>query len=232
VFLEPRRDHVLSDATPAEGNTSLHQPTLLLCGYFGFEAATLSPLLEILPSLSIIRAEELRRHRWLRSTLEQLSREYRSQQPGSALAVDRLTEIVFFELIRINFGRHEQAKFVAALRDRRISKALQKLHEKPQGPWTLEKLASEIGLSRPAFAQRFKELVGQSMFEYLTMLRMERAKELLRHSGLPLFDIAERVGYTSDLTLTKTFRKLVGETPTRFRKRHHSGRGEGDDMTA
>ena len=66
--------------------------------------------------------------------------------------------------------------------------------------------------------RRFKELVGQPMFEYLTRLRIQRARELLRETILPLYEVASRVGYESDLAFTKTFKKHVGTTPTRFRK--------------
>lgn len=56
------------------------------------------------------------------------------------------------------------------------------------------------------------------MFEYLTMLRVQRSKELLRGSSLPVYEIANRVGYESDLAFTKTFKKYAGTTPTRYRK--------------
>ena len=73
-------------------------------------------------------------------------------------------------------------------------------------------------MSRSAFAKRFKELVSQPMFEYLTMLRVQRAKELLQETKLPLYEVASRVGYESDLAFTKTFKKHTGTTPTRYRK--------------
>jgi len=73
-------------------------------------------------------------------------------------------------------------------------------------------------MSRAAFAKRFKGLVGQPMFEYLTALRIQRAKELLADTKLPLYEVANRVGYESDLAFTKTFKKHAGTTPTRYRK--------------
>ena len=174
--------------------------------------------MDVFPSLTIIREEELLKHRWLKSTLDQLSAEYLSQQPGAELAVNKLTEVVLIELIRINFGRGEQNRFVLALSDKRIAKALQHLHKDPDVAWTLDKMAEEIGMSRAAFAKRFKELVGQPMFEYLTKLRVQRARQLLQDTKLPIIEVASRVGYESDLAFTKTFKKHVGSTPTRYRK--------------
>ncbi len=218
VFIEPGQDHVLASQPPGKDPPSAETQTLLLCGYCEFVQETLTPLLDVFPSLTIVRDEELLKHPWLKSTLDQLSGEYLSQKPGSELVVDKLTEVVLVELIRINFGRGEQGQFIAALSDKRIAKALQHLHNNPQITWTLEKMAKRVGMSRAAFTKRFKELVGKPMFEYLTMLRIQRAQELLRESNLPLYEVAGRVGYESDLAFTKTFKKHTGTTPTRYRK--------------
>lgn len=217
VFIEPGRDHVLA-SQPLGQEPPGEASTLLLCGYCEFTRETATPLLDIFPSLTIVREEELLTHPWLKSTLDQLSAEYLFQQPGAELVVNKLTEIVLVELIRINFGRDEQGRFVQALSDKRIGKALQQLHNKSGTAWTLEKMAEEVSMSRAAFAKRFKTLVGQPMFEYLTVLRVQRAKELLQETKLPLYEISSRVGYESDLAFTKTFKKHTGTTPTRYRK--------------
>ncbi|MFQ6006459.1 MAG: cupin domain-containing protein [Woeseia sp.] len=218
VFIEPGRDPVRASEPEGQAPPAAGTGTLLLCGYCDFAEDTLTPLLEVFPSLTIVREEEFLKHPWLRSTLDQLSTEYLAQQPGSELVVNKLTEIVLVELIRINFGRGEQGRFMAALSDKRIARALQQLHNNPHTAWTLDKLAQRIGMSRAAFAKRFRKLVGHPMFEYLTMLRIQRGKELLRESTLPLYEVASRVGYESDLAFAKTFKKHTGTTPTRYRK--------------
>ncbi|MDH3419326.1 MAG: AraC family transcriptional regulator [Gammaproteobacteria bacterium] len=216
IFVEAGRKHTLSDSA-RDGTRSTPQ-TILLCGYCSLDAPARHPLLEALRSLTIVRAEELERHAWLKSTLEQLSNEYETATPGSEVVVDRLTEVLLVELIRINFGRSETAGFIRALYDKPIAKTLALMHDKPEENWTLETLASEAAMSRSAYAARFKELVGQTMFEYLTAVRMQRAQGLLRESGLSLPKIAERVGYTSRLAFSKAFKRLTGTTPSRYRR--------------
>lgn len=218
VFIEPGQDHDLASQPAGKSPPPVGTRTLLLCGYCDFTQETGTPLLDVFPNLTIVREEELLIHPWLKSTLDQLSSEYLSQQPGAELVVNKLTEVVLIELIRINFGRGEQSRFILALSDKRIAKALHHLHDSPQNNWTLEKMGKEIGMSRAAFAKRFKELVGQPMFEYLTLLRIQRAKELLQGTGLPLYEVASQVGYESDLAFAKTFKKRIGITPTRYRK--------------
>ena len=223
VFVEPGRDHKLFSDRPGAAPGPAGETTLLLCGYCEFSQDYRTPLQDVFPSLTIVREEEFLKHPWLRGTLDQLSSEYLSQAPGAELIVDKLTEIVLVELIRIDFGREGKSPFIKALNDRQISKALQQLHNNPHVHWTIESLAEKIGMSRAAFAKRFRELVGFPVFEYLTRLRVQRAQALLRETALPLYEIANRVGYDSDLAFTKTFKKHTGLTPTRYRKAAPAG---------
>ena len=218
VYVEAGIDHTLSSDEPGEKGQRAQTSTLLLCGYCEFETPVTHPLLESLPAIIIVTAEELLQHSWLKTTLDQLSAEYMSQQPGSKVVVDKLTEILLVELIRINFGRSDQSGFIGALYDRQISGALELMHAEPGESWTLDKLAGRIAMSRAAFAKRFKERVGQTMFEYLTALRMRHARDLLRDSELRVYEIANQVGYESDLAFAKAFKRLLGVTPAMYRK--------------
>jgi len=220
IFLGPGIDHILSSEPPQGDRLIQSDNTLLLCGYCSFEEDTLTPLKDIFPEITIVREEELHKHPWLKGTFDQLSAEYMAQNPGTEIIVNKLTEVVLVELIRINFGRQEQNSFLKALNDKRISKSLQLIHSSPQNPWTIELLANQIGMSRAAFAKRFRELVGQPMFAYLSQLRIQKAKELLRNTKLPVDDIAFNIGYKSERAFTKTFGKYVGLTPKQYRKTH------------
>lgn len=219
VFLGPGIDHVLTSNLPHEALQVDQPATLLLCGYCKFFDDTATPLLDVFPEFTIVRRKELARQPWLRGTFEQLSSEYLERGPGAELIVNRLTEVVLIELIRINFGSDESGSFLRALNDKPVSNALHFIHNQPEKAWTLENLSGQVGLSRAAFARRFKALVGQPMFEYLTNLRMQRARELLRDTGMPVYEIANRAGYESDLAFTRTFKKHTGKTPRQYRLR-------------
>ncbi|HAS8441025.1 TPA: AraC family transcriptional regulator [Vibrio vulnificus] len=218
IFIGPGIDHVLTSEQPIGESAATSDSTLLLCGYCSFDDDTLTPLKSIFPQRTIVREEELHQHPWLKSTFDQLSAEYMAQNPGTELIVNKLTEVVLIELIRINFGRQEKNSFLMALDDKRISKALELIHRSPEESWTIERLASQVGMSRAAFAKQFKDLVGETMFAYLSQLRIQRAKEMLRNTKLPVDDIALKIGYESERAFTKTFGKYVGMTPKQYRK--------------
>jgi len=217
IFLGPGIDHLLGSEPPGETGQGSAASTLLLCGYFDFLADTPTPLLDVIPNLTIVRNDELALHPFLKGTIDQLGSEYMARGPGSELIVNKLTEVVLVELIRINFCREEGSPFLKALHDKSVSKALQYLHEHPEKSWTIQDLAEAVGSSRAAFAKRFRGLVGETVFQYLTSLRMQRAKQLLLDTALPVYEIAQKAGYESELAFTKTFKKQTGKTPRQFR---------------
>jgi len=218
IFLGPGVDHILTSEPPKAQMAISGEATLLLCGSCSFEHDTLSPLSEMFEQVAIVREGELNKHTWLKSTFDQLSSEYMAQNIGNEIIVNKLTEVVLVELIRINFGRQQQNSFLHALRDKRIGKALELIHDSPETQWTIDSLASGIGMSRAAFAKKFTALVGQTVFTYLSNLRIQKAKEMIVTTNLFIDDIALNVGYESERAFTKTFSKYVGMTPKQFRK--------------
>src|SRR6266849_884287 len=96
--------------------------------------------------------------------------------------------------------------------------ALKTMHERVENPWTVETLAAAAGMSRSAFALRFKELVGETPLEYLTNWRMHKATGLLQEDDKKLFEIAKSVGYDSDAAFSKAFKRVLGVAPREYRR--------------
>ena len=211
VFIAPHTDHrVFSDG--------LNDPkVLLLCGYCRFDAVENDVLLRALPHYVFIQRDEMEQWPWLMRTLEHLSAEFMSGAPGSDLTVDKLTEVLLVQLLRVDFGRSRDLGIVAALQDKRLGRALTAIHRHPGQGWTIENTAVEASMSRSGFARKFKKLLGTNFFDYLTRLRMRDARELLTTSNLSVALIGETVGYQSDQSFIKAFKKLHGETPRAYR---------------
>ncbi len=79
-------------------------------------------------------------------------------------------------------------------------------------------LATMSGLSERNFHRRFKRAAGQTPHQYLLQIRVDNARELLRHSNLPVEDIAAQVGYGDTSYFCKLFRKHSGQTPAEYRR--------------
>ncbi len=225
VFVGAGVEHSLTSHKVGDTNSSNQDtpPTLLLCGYCGLSLEGESPLHALFPRVSILRQAEIEQKTWVKASLDQIASEYLSAKPGAMVVVQRLTEVLVVELIRENFGQQQAHGFVRALTDKQLSRALHLLHANPERSWTLASLAENIGMSRATFARRFKALVGQPMFDYLTQLRLQRAKDQLSNTNLPLYQVAENVGYESEASFTKTFKRHVGKTPTAYRRQQKTG---------
>jgi AraC-like DNA-binding protein len=74
-------------------------------------------------------------------------------------------------------------------------------------------------MSRSAFAVRFKELLGQTPLEYVTEWRMQKAMQLLQQRDKKLTDVARSVGYESDASFSKAFKRVVRANPGEYLRR-------------
>jgi AraC family transcriptional regulator len=83
---------------------------------------------------------------------------------------------------------------------------------------TISDLASAAGLSPFHFIRAFKRSVGISPYQYVLSERISRARELLLKRDLAIADVALAVGFHDATQLNRAFRKLVGVTPTAFRR--------------
>jgi len=83
---------------------------------------------------------------------------------------------------------------------------------------SLQALASESGYSRVHFIRMFKAATGYSPHNYLLNLKLERARELLKNPSMSLIDIALDCGFSSHSHLSRLFHKIVGVTPSAYRR--------------
>jgi transcriptional regulator GlxA family with amidase domain len=102
--------------------------------------------------------------------------------------------------------------------DPQIVTVLRLIQDEPHHPWTAGELAARAAMSRSAFTDRFRMLTGESPMRYVARYRLARAADLLRTSHATLLDIAWQTGYSSDVALSKAFRRQFGLPPGLFRK--------------
>ena len=134
----------------------------------------------------------------------------------------KLSEVMVVETLRRYMAQlpAEHTGWLAGLRDRAVGQCLALMHAKPAHPWTVDAMAREVGASRSVLAERFTHFVGQSPMQYLVRWRMALATNYLRRSALSVARIAEEVGYESDATFSRAFRREFGEPPATWRRRN------------
>ncbi|HLY62353.1 MAG TPA: AraC family transcriptional regulator [Terriglobia bacterium] len=195
-------------------------PTTIVSGWFRFDPMSAKPLARLLPSLILVRADQAQSLA-LNTTLNMLTSEMAELAPGSELIVNRLADVLFIQCLRAYIAsRPEPCKsgWLRAVFDPQVGVALKSMHEKVEDPWTVESLAAASGMSRSAFAVRFKELVGETPLEYLTGWRIHKAGALLQKGDKKLFEVAKSVGYNSDAAFSKAFKRVFGVAPRAYRQ--------------
>jgi len=229
--------HLDMDALPAErvlsgirhDNNPFYDPdaapetcavqNTLMCGAFKYDSSIEHPFIRDLPCFIHIRAKDTPELDWLRSLVTVVSVESRESKPGSEVIVDRLTEVLFIQLLRVYMQSHpHKAGYLLALNDAKIGKALNLIHANQTADLNVDQLASSVALSRSAFSERFARLVGEAPKTYLQRWRFEKAKKALRFGDSGLLEIALNSGYSSEAAFSKAFKQHVGQSPGSYRK--------------
>src|SRR3984957_854954 len=171
-------------------------PPTIVCGSLSFDRASLKPITQLLPSFILIKAEQARTLA-LHNTMQALASEMAEQTPGSEVVATRLAEVLFIQALRAHIASAPERNkgWLRAIFDPQMGTALSAIHDRVNTPWTVESLAEAAGMSRSAFAARFKELLGQTPLEYVTEWRMQKAMQLLQQRDKKLIDVARSVGY-------------------------------------
>lgn len=203
------------------GGPETQAPTSLICGHFEYADEILNPLLRQLPPAIVLRQSLIGNVDWLEDGLAFLSREIDADRPGRDALVQRISEILLIQVLR-QYLEHapEGATPFGALKDPRLSRALECIHHQPEKRWTVASLAEEAGMSRTAFATRFQHLMGLTPLEYLTDWRLRRATKLLRESQDPVRLVAYQCGYESEAAFARAFKKRFEVSPGEYRKRN------------
>jgi AraC-like DNA-binding protein len=193
-------------------------PTTIIAGLIHFGAASLRFVTQLLPELVLIRSEQAS-DAGLDAIFQLLATEMTNRSPASELVSTRLAEVLFIQALRAQTSNSLHASnpgWLRAIFDPKIGAALHGFHAAVDRPWTVKSLASAAGMSRSAFALRFKQLLGQSPLEYVTEWRMQKAIQLLGDANRKLADIAQQIGYDSDAAFNKAFKRVVGNTPREY----------------
>lgn len=183
------------------------------CARLVFEGGAINPLARSLPPLVALPLAQVP---GMDMALQLLLSETNQVRCGQRLLVDRLFEVVVIQLLRWLLDHPQDAGIrpglVNGMSDARLARALVAMHDAPGDAWTLERMAEQAGMSRTAFANTFRDLVGQTPADYLTGWRVALAQNGLR-DGRSIKVLAEELGYANPSALSRAFAGKVGVSP-------------------
>ncbi|MEB0076116.1 AraC family transcriptional regulator [Pseudomonas sp. CCI3.2] len=191
----------------------------LVCGFFHFQSGLSTLIINALPDLIILRADDPSSSA-ARSLFALILEECQRLPAPSSTFLERLSHLLFLYVLRHQVvGNADLGGLVALARHPTFAQLLTQLIDHPEHGWTLESMAASVKLSRSAFFKRFNEMTGQSPGQVLLVLRMRHACQLLKTNNT-VEQASVAVGYQSISAFTRAFNKVVGVQPGAYRKQH------------
>ena len=200
--------------------------TRLICGYLTCDKELSRVFLAGLPPIVKLNIRADSSGQWLEDTFRYSVDHAEAAGPGSAAVIAKLSEVLFVEALRRYIAQlpKTQTGWLAGTRDVEVGKALALLHRQPAHPWTIATLANEVGVSRSVLAERFRHYLSDTPIGYLTRWRLQLAAQLLTSTSKGVAEVAGDVGYESEPSFNRAFKREFGVPPARYRSQAQSVR--------
>jgi AraC-like DNA-binding protein len=194
--------------------------TRFVCGFMACEPRLSEVFLSGLPKILKVHVADGPSGQWIKDSILFSVGGVNGSLAGSGLVLAKLSEVLFVETLRLYISAlpPDQLGWLAGARDPVIGKALALLHKDPAHPWSIPDLARSIGLSRTRFVGRFRHFLGKSPMAYLAEWRLKLAAEILQSTEDSVAAIAAAVGYGSEASFNRAFRREFDCPPARFRR--------------
>ena len=192
----------------------------LICGWLAAEQNVINPLINSLPNLLKVNIRQHESGQWLENSIKHTVDSASSVRAGSATMTKKLAEILFLETLRFYMEGlpEDQMSWLAGMKDKHVGKVLALIHAQPAKQWTVESLAQEVFVSRSVLAEKFKNFIGTPPMKYLARWRLAIAASLLKEGSKSIALIIEEIGYESETSFSRAFKKEFGAPPNHWRK--------------
>ncbi|HQX07475.1 MAG TPA: AraC family transcriptional regulator [Zoogloea sp.] len=194
----------------------------LACGFFQFRGLLGELLRGAFPGYVLIRAGSGALHA-VAPLFDLILAEAARDEAGASPLIERLTELLFFYVIRDVALRNDVASgLLAVARRPEFATLLDDLLRAPGKPWSIDDMARVACMSRASFCRHFVEASGQPPARFLLQVCMKIAARRLQ-CGDSVLRAAEHVGYNSQAAFTRAFKKVIGEQPGAFQRARRPG---------
>lgn len=200
--------------------------TKFICGYMSCDPQLSRVFLSGLPRLLKVNIRDDASGQWLEQSIRHTVDHTDLSIPGAAAILSKFSEVLFSETLRryIALLPQEETGWLSGIRDADVGTALALLHRKPAHPWTVATLAQEVGVSRSVLAERFRRYLSEAPMSYLTRWRLQLGAQLLSATNRGVAQIASEVGYESESSFNRAFKREFSLPPARFRSQSKSTR--------
>lgn len=226
----------LTDASAGSSavEPTVNEPTTILYGQFDLSELNQNPLDIGLPDVIHMNQQREPSLSLCLPMLAMIQSARRDRPSGWSVVVRRLSELILLQTVAVELTRRvsESAeshsgvyRMMRAATDSVVGPVLRVMVDKPEAPWTVPQMARMAKVSKSAFSDRFRRLVGLPPLQYLTEIRMGKSRRLLRDSDVEIGEIAYLVGYESPSSFSNVFKRWHGMSPIEYRRSMFNQRG-------
>jgi AraC-like DNA-binding protein len=200
------------------------EATSFVCGYMECNRELSKTFLDGLPAVCKVNIRNDLAGQWLENSIKFAAAEAGANRAGSEAVLARLSEALFVETLRRYMAElpAQQTGWLAGARDPKVGAALAHMHRAPEYRWTIANLAQEVGVSRSALAERFRQFLGEPPMTYLARWRLQLGAQTLTTTSYSVARISGEVGYESEPAFNRAFKREFGVPPARFRMQTRS----------
>jgi AraC-like DNA-binding protein len=203
----PPVHHIVAGESPAE--------MVVGCGTLNVRYGESIGLFDHLSQVLVVDLSKLREVPVL---FQSLIQEQAHGAPGTPVLQGAImTQLLVHMLRTLAAQSDENLAWLNALKDPRLSRAIDQILADPAAPHTVESLAESVNMSRSAFAKHFQDAFCKPPMKLVNQVRLERAAKLLSGSALPVEHVAQRCGFSSRSHFSKAFKNHTGLSPAEFR---------------
>ena len=215
------RDSRVVGAEIRQGTTRAKQAAATVCllsGHFEFDREARALLVRTLPAVVRGSLRRQAEHGPVDTLALLLAQELQQNRPGAETIIARLIEVFLVQLLRDHFEPAGTSQgLLSAMFEPRLNAGLALMHARWNEPLALARIAAAAGMSRSAFAERFKIVTGTSPMSYLGQWRLLKSRRLLADRELSIARIASLCGHRSTEGYSRAFKRAFGLSPARWR---------------
>ncbi|EJN09518.1 AraC family transcriptional regulator [Herbaspirillum sp. YR522] len=206
------------DAASAHDGALAAPSHVMFCGSMRFNLDPLHPLLMMMPD--VMRACDLaQRDPAVPTLIEAMEREVTMDRIGACGIMARLADVLAATIIRawVECACSDASGWIAAVRCPQIGRVLAAVHRQPERDWNVAELAEVMGASRSRFIEKFTAAVGETPARYVARVKMFQARQWIAREGLRVAVVANRLGYDSEASFSRAFKRIIGHPPSQAR---------------
>jgi AraC family transcriptional activator of mtrCDE len=190
----------------------------LICGRLKFHAAPDNLIIAALPAAIVLRLGPGGAFDRMRTLVQAIDEELKADRPGATAVAEDLASALFVMMLR---GHFDQAacsnNLIKILVAPPSARAVTAMLMAPARAWTLDALAAEARVSRATLVRIFRNAASVAPLAFLSELRLELARHRLASTNVSLAKLAAEVGYVSESSFARAFRRRFGVSPAKSR---------------